>query len=216
MQSSVNNGLRLAAIILGICVAGALVAGIVISLRPGIEDSWSLYIETISPEHKILALSSSQRYTASKEFTARLLAIVKVKASIELEAWADVYYVVDASDPALWNISWDRKTRALRVLAPEPECLPPAVRTDTIEIRTKGANLLTNTLFQLKEEARKMELELSADCMARARASCEEEAIRTGVRDGLAGLARSFCVSSLGIEPKSIVVELSKDSLGNR
>ena len=204
-------GTGLAAALVVLCAAGAFVAGLVISLRPEIDDSWSLYIEKISPEQKILALSSSQRYTASKEFTAKLLAIVNLKASIELEAWADLYYVLDASDPSAWDIEWDRAGRSLEVRAPEPQCLPPAVRTDTIEIRTLGANILTNTLFRLKEEAKAMESELSADLMAKAQASCAEESVRQGVREGLEGIASSFCVSVLGVKPRSLVVRLAGD-----
>jgi len=179
--------------------------------RPGVAERWSIFVEHVSPEKKLLALSSTQRYAASKEFTARLLSLVNVKAVIELEALAEVFYVVDASDSSRWAISWDRRARALSVSAPEPDCLPPSVRTDTIEIRTRGGNLLTNTVFRLKEEARKMEDELSADLMARARLSLQDSTVREGVRVGLAGIAASFCEASLGVKPASVTVRLPGD-----
>ena len=84
-----------------------LVMGFVIQSRPAVVENWTIYIESLSPEQKLLVLSSAQRYTASKEFTAKILAIVQVKASIEIEAWADFYYVIDASDPAQWKIAWN-------------------------------------------------------------------------------------------------------------
>lgn len=179
--------------------------------KPAVSERWALYIENIEPERKLVVLSSEQRYAASKEFTAKLLAIVKVKASIELSAWADVYYYVDAADLSMWSISWDRKSRILSLSAPEPGCLPPAVRTDTIEITVKGANLVTKTIFRLKEEAARMEDELSADLAVRARASISDKAVQDGMREGLAGIGRAFCVAILGIEPREVKVSLPGD-----
>ncbi|HWR11844.1 MAG TPA: hypothetical protein VN445_08485 [Rectinemataceae bacterium] len=179
--------------------------------KPTVSERWALYIENLEPERKIVVLSSSQRYVASKEFTAKLLAIVRVKATIELSAWADVFYFVDASDPSLWKIVWNGKTRALSISAPDPDCLPPAVRTQTIEIRAKGANLVTNTVFRLKEEASRMEGELSADLLVRARASLSEAAIRKGIREGIADIGRAFCVAAIGTEPQGVFVRLPGD-----
>lgn len=180
--------------------------------RPSVVERWSLYVEKLSPERKLLVLSSAQRHTASKEFTAKVLAIVQVKASIEIEAWADVFYVVDASDPRLWSISWDRRAKALRLRAPEPDCLPPAVRTESIEVRTKGANLLTNTIFRLREEARRLQADLSAEFAAEARRALAEPAVREGARAGLEGIARSFCRSAIGVEPSSVAVHFAGDA----
>jgi len=176
----------------------ALGLGLRSFLRPRVEEKWSLYIERVFPERKLLVLSSAQRYAASKEFTARILAIVNIRASVEIEAWADVFYVVDASDPAAWEIAWDRKTRALSIVAPEPECLPPAVRTETIEVRSTGANILTKTLFRLKAEAVKMQAELSRDLAARARESLSDPGIRQAALEGLEGIGRTFCEAVLG------------------
>jgi hypothetical protein len=189
----------------------SLAVVIVIQGRPVVVERWNLYVEKLAPERKLLVLSSAQRYTASKEFTAKVLAIVQVKASVEIEAWADVFYVVDAADPKAWTIGWNRKTKVLSLRAPEPACLPPSVRTDTIEVRSKGANLLTNIMFRLKDEAKKLQSELSAELAVRARAALSDDAVRSGARAGLAGIGRSFCVAALGIEPASVVVAFAGD-----
>jgi len=179
--------------------------------RPTVSERWVLYVERLKPERKLVVLSTAQRYLASKEFTATLLAIVKINATIELSAWADVFYFVDASDPSLWSISWNGKTRVLSLAAPAPDCLPPAVRTDTIEIKAKGANLLTNAVFRLKEEAKKMEAGLSADLLVRARAALSDETVRAGIREGLAGIARGFCSAALKTEAREVIGRLPGD-----
>jgi hypothetical protein len=184
---------------------------LVIQARPAVVERWNLYVEKLTPERRLLVLSTSQRYTASKEFTAKVLAIVQVKASISIEAWADVFYVIDASDPRAWKVGWDRGTRTLSLAAPEPDCLPPAVRTDTIEVRSKGANLLTNIVFRLREEATRLQSELSAELAVRARAALSDEAVRSGARAGLAGIGRSFCIAAFGVEPASVVVSFAGD-----
>ena len=193
----------------------AIAAGVLLwrstATKPTVSERWALYVENLEPERKFVVLSSKQRYTASKEFTAKLLAVLRVKATIELSAWADVFYFVDAADPSLWLVSWDRRERILSLSAPEPDCLPPAVRTDTIEIAVKGANLVTNTIFRLKEEAARMEVELSADLAVKARASLTDKAVRAGIREGVAGIGRSFCVAALGMEPGTVIVRLPGD-----
>jgi len=191
------------------CALSFVVWKLAYDARPTVSERWALYVENLNPENKIVVLSSSQRYAASKEFAAKLLAIVKVKASIELSAWADVFYYVDAGDPSQWSISWDKKSRLLSVAAPEPDCLPPAVRTDTIEIAVKGSNLVTKTIFRLKEEAATMEDELSADLLVRARSSLSDKAVRAGIREGLAGIGRSFCEAILGVAPDEVIVRLA-------
>jgi hypothetical protein len=184
---------------------------VVASGRPSVSERWALYIEEIQPERKLVILSSQQRYSASKEFTARLLAIVKVSASIELSAWADVFYYVDAAEPEKWGIEWDEKSRILSLSAPEPDCLPPAVRTDTIEIATKGGNLVSNAMFRLKKEAESMRDDLSEDLSKRARESLSDPELRELLREGLAGLGRSFCLGILGVEPGHVVVRFPMD-----
>lgn len=176
----------------------ALGLGLRSALRPRVEEKWNLYIERVFPERRLLVLSSAQRYAASKEFTAKILALVDVRASVEIEAWADVFYVVDASDPSAWDIAWDRRSRTLSIAAPEPECLPPAVRTETIEVRSKGANIVTKTLFRLKAEAVRMQAELSRDLAARARESLSDPGIRQAALEGLEGIGKTFCASILG------------------
>ena len=202
-------------IVLGLILAAAvasLTVAVLIQGRSVVIERWNLYVEKLAPERKLLVLSSAQRYTASKEFTARVLAIVQVKASISIEAWADVFYVVDASDPGAWKIGWNRRTRVLSLEAPEPSCLPPAVRTDTIEVRSKGSNLLTNMLFRLRDEAVRLQSELSAELGVRAKAALSDEAVRAGARAGLAGIGRSFCLAAFGIEPASVTVVFAGDS----
>jgi hypothetical protein len=71
-------------------VAGALL-WMILAARPTVSERWALYVEHLEPEQKLVVLSSEQRYTASKEFAAKLLSIVKVQASIELSAVADVF-----------------------------------------------------------------------------------------------------------------------------
>ena len=186
---------------------------VVASGRPSVSERWAIYIEEIHPESKIVILSSQQRYTASKEFTARLLAIVKISASIELSAWADVFYYVDAEYPEKWGVNWDGKSRILTLSAPEPDCLPPAVRTDTIEITTKGGNLVSNAMFRLKREAEAMKDDLSSDLLKRARKSLSDPGLRENLREGLAGLGRSFCLGILGVEPKQVVGRFLKDKV---
>ena len=95
--------------------------------------------------------------------------------------------------------------------APEPDCMPPAVRTDTIEVSAKGANLVTNMAFRLKEEAAKMRGELSADLMAAARASLSDPAVRDGIRQGLSNVARSFCAAAYGVQPETVTALLPGD-----
>ncbi|MDX9784433.1 MAG: hypothetical protein RBT72_06760 [Spirochaetia bacterium] len=181
--------------------------------RPSLTERWALYVEEIQLESKLVVLSSQQRYTASKEFTGRLLAIMKISASIELTAWADVFYYVDAEKPEKWNINWDKKSRILSISAPEPDCLPPAVRTETIEITTKGGNLVSNAVFRLKKEAESMQDELSKDLLKRAKETLSDSEIREKLKDGLAGMGKSFCLSILGVEPENVVVRFDKDKV---
>jgi len=198
--------------LLHIALALVLLAGILIGIsirqRPSPAQQFTLYVQNLEPTSRLVVLNSLQKYEASKEFTARLLAIVKVRASIELTAWADVHYYVDFSNPAAWTIQSDRKTRTLTLETPPPACFPPAVKTETIEIKTKGANLVTNTLFRLKEEAAKMQVELSQDLMGKAQAAIDDPEIRAGMEKGLEQFARAFCTSALGYTPERVLIRL--------
>lgn len=187
--------------------AGTLI-GVSIRQRPSPAQQFTLYVQNLEPTSRLVVLNSLQKYEASKEFTARLLAIINVRASIELTAWADVHYYIDFSDSAAWTIQSDRKTRTLTLETPPPACFPPAVRTETIEIKTKGANLVTNTLFRLKEEAAKMQAELSQDLMGKAQASIDNPGIRAGIEKGLEQFARTFCISALGYTPEMVQIRL--------
>lgn len=193
------------------CAAGLFLVKAAEDRKPTVSERWALYVQNLKPEPKLVVLSSLQKYQASKEFTTRLLAIVNVRASIELSAWADVSYYIDVSDASKWSVDWDKKSRILTLAAPAPDCLPPAVRTETIEIRTKGSNLVTNTVFRLKSEAEKMKDELSADLLVRARASLSDEAVRAGIREGLGAFARTFCKTVLKAEPREVHIRLPGD-----
>jgi len=78
-------------------------------------------------------------------------------------------------------------------------------------VRSKGANLLTNTLFRLRDEARKMQSELSAELAIKAKATLAEETVRTGMRSGLAGIGQAFCRAALRANPASVVVRFAGD-----
>lgn len=183
----------------------------VVDSRPSVSERWALYIENLKPESKLVVLSSLQRYAASKEFAAKLLAIVKISATIELSAWADVFYYIDVNDIDSWNIAWDKKSRILSISSPEPDCLPPAVRTETIEVTSKNANLVTNTVFKLKKEAEILKDELSVDLLTKARLSLRDPEIREKIRNGLAGVGEKFCVAILGIKPEKMLVIFAED-----
>ena len=151
-----------AAAIVALCVlvalAGAFIAGRASAAATSPAARWALYVEKLKPDGKLVVLTAEHRYAASREFAAKLLAIVNLRASIAVSAWADVAYYLDVTDPKRWTVSWDARRRAVTVAAPEPDCMPPAVRTDTIEVSAKGANLVTNMAFRLKDEARLFEV----------------------------------------------------------
>lgn len=209
-----RRGLAAAAIValsVLIVLAGVFLAGRASAAAGSPATRWALYVEKLKPDGKLVVLTSEHRYAASKEFAAKLLAIVNLRASVSVSAWADVAYYLDVTDPKRWSISWDARRRAIAVAAPEPDCMPPAVRTDTIEVSAKGANLVTNMAFRLKEEAAKMRGELSADLMAAARASLSDPAVRDGIRQGLSNVARSFCAAAYGVQPESVTALLPGD-----
>ena len=172
--------------------------------RPDVQSRFTLYLEKLEPTPMVVAAVTQERYEASKEFTTRLLAVLHIKAKIRLSAIADVTYVVPASDPSAWSVAWDARTRKLTLATPAPDCLMPAVHTDTIEIITENANILTNTLFRLKEEAVQMQSELSSDLEARAKAALGPTAVRPTIEDGLKKFVETFCASA-GLKKPAII-----------
>jgi hypothetical protein len=206
-----STGLKLAALALVLIAVGFFVAGRASNREPEVAQRWALYVQDLTPESKLVVLSSLQHYEASKAFTRKLLAVVKVRATVELSAWADVSYYFDLDQMEKWSVRYDKKSGVLEVRATEPKCLPPAVRTETIEIHTKGGNLVTNTVLKLKEQAAAMEDELSSDLVSRAEASLTDKAVREGIRQGLTRTASKFCASALKIQPKEIRVALPGD-----
>ncbi len=171
-----------------------------------VSERFVVYIEGLRPAGKLVLLEGTQRYTASREFTARILAVVRVDARIELSAIADTAYFVDLSDPSKWKASWSPRTKKLRLHAPSPDLLPPAVRTDSIEVRTEGANLLSSAVFRLKKEAETMKSELSRDMLAQGRKALAAEELRERIAARLREVAATFCESVLSITPEGIEV----------
>ncbi|MCE5255460.1 MAG: hypothetical protein LLF89_01270 [Spirochaetaceae bacterium] len=211
---SKGKGLQVSGFVLilaAVAATGFFIADRSSNREPSVSERWALYVQDLSPEPKLVVLSSLQHFEASRQFTRKLLAIVQVRASIELSAWADVSYYFDVADMKNWSVGYDKRSGLLLIKAPAPDCLPPAVRTETIEIKTKGDNLVTNALFRLKDEAGKMEDELSADMMSKARASLSDKAVRAGVREGLARFAAGFSESVLKVKPAEIRIELPGD-----
>jgi len=190
----------------------AVVTGVVVQVlahpRPDVRSQFTLYLQKLEPRPMVVAATTQERYEASKEFTARLLAIFNIKARIRLSAVADITYVIPASDPSAWTIQWDARAHTLALSTPAPDCLLPAVHTDTIEIITENSNILTNTLFSLKEEAARMQSELSNDLLTHARATLAEPAVRTAIEDGVRRFAATFCESARLGTPALIEVQL--------
>lgn len=187
--------------------------------RPDVRSQFTLYLQKLEPRPMVVAATTQERYEASKEFTAKLLAIFNIKAKIRLSAMADITYVIPASDPSAWSIRWNAKTHRLAISTPAPDCLLPAVYTNTIEIVTENSNILTNTMFKLKEEAARMQSELSNDLLTHAKATLAEPAVRTAIEDGVRRFAGTFCESARLGKPALIEVQLGQpekpDKIGN-
>ena len=206
-----------AAVVAGaILAAAALLAGGALAVSriaeasaPKVTERFSTYVEAMSPEAKLVVSGSRQRYAASKEFSAKLMALVRVNASVEISAWADVSYIVDFSDASKWKVGWDRRARVLTLEAPALDILPPSVRTETIEVRVKGSNLVTSTVFRLKEEAAKMRDGLSADFAVKARNALGDQAVRDAAREGLVKFGAAFCKAAYGVEPARVELRLA-------
>ncbi len=195
-------------LMLALAIAAVVTVQVLAMSRPSVQERFSIYLEKIAPRSMLVAATTQQRYEASKEFTAKLLAIFNVKAKIRLTALAEVTYVVPASNPSEWSVSWNSRTRVLTMTTPAPDCLLPAVHTDTIEIYTENSNILTNMIFSLKEEAARMQSELSDDLLARAKMTLQTPEVRTTIEDGLRKCAVHFCQATrLGI-PSEVRIEM--------
>jgi hypothetical protein len=213
-------GLRGTALIVAVIIALGAAAGLAFGIKSAlgsfrvyeknVSDRFVVYIEGLKPAGKLVLLEGTQRYTASREFTAKILAVLQVRASIELSALADTSYYVDLSDPSRWKATWSPRTKKLSIVAPAPDLLPPAVKTDTIEVRTTGANILSSTLFQLKREAENMKSDLSADMLVQGRKALEGEELTERIRGRLAEVARTFCETVLRVTPSSVEVRFER------
>ncbi|SLM18491.1 exported hypothetical protein [uncultured spirochete] len=193
-----------------LAIVTVVVVQVLAHSQPDVQSQFTLYMEKLEPQSMVVAATTQERYEASKEFTAKLLAIFNIKAKIRLSAMADITYVIPASDPSAWSIQWDARARKLVISTPAPDCLLPAVHTDTIEIVTENSNLLTNTMFRLKEEAARMQDELSNDLLVRAKATLEEPAVRAVIEDGVRRFAGTFCESAHLGKPALIEVQLGR------
>jgi len=182
--------------------------------QPDVRSRFTLYLQKLEPKAMVVAATTQERYEASKEFTAKLLAIFNIKAKIRLSAIADNTYVIPASDPSAWTVRWDAKARKLTLSTPAPDCLLPAVHTDTIEIVTENSNILTNTIFRLKEEAARMQSELSDDLLARAKATLAEPEVRAAIEEGLKNFAATFCESARLGKPVRVEIQLGWPEAG--
>ena len=209
--------LAIAVTVVALGLSAGLAVGIASSLgrfrllEKDVSDSFVLYVEGASPSGKLVLLEGVERFTASRAFTARILSLVKVDARIEISALADTAYYVDLADPAQWKASWSARNGRLRLTVPPPGLLPPALRTDTIEVRTTGANILSSTLFQLKKEAEAMRADFSADMLEQGRKAISNPELRARMASGLEGIARTFCSSALRIAPKVVEISFSDD-----
>jgi len=195
-------------VMLVLAVAAVVTVQVLAISRPSVQERFSIYLEKLAPQSMIVAATTQQRYEASKEFTAKLLAIFNLKAKIHLSAIADVTYVLPAADTSEWSVSWNSRTRALAVTTPTPDCLLPAVRTDTIEIVAENSNILTNMVFRLKEEAARMQSELSDDLLSRARATLQTLEVRNAIEAGLRKFSVSFCQAARLGTPATIQIEI--------
>lgn len=206
-------------------VAAAVFVGILVAtglprlslVQRDVSSKFILYLEDLRPAGKLVLLTATERYVASKEFTARILAILDLNATVEISALADTSYYVDLAEPKLWSAVWRGGSRALVLTVPYPDVLLPAVHTDTIEVRTEGGNLLTNAVFRLKKEAEAMRSQLSSDLERRARQSLSDTELQDKIRSSLAGLANSFCSTVLHVTPSKVEVNFrsSKAVAGN-
>jgi len=176
-----------------------------------VSERFVLYLEGLRPTGKLVLLTATDRYAASKEFTAKILSILKIEASVEISAVADTAFCIDLTDTAHWKASYNPRTRQLWIKAPAPGILPPAVRTNTIEVKTKGANIISSSIFSLKKEAEGMQSDLSADIAKRETLVAKDPEIRSRIAASLESVARSFCSSNLNFQPESVEVSFFEE-----
>lgn len=202
-----------------IAVAAGIFSGVSLGLRDRISslrlvdrdvsERFAVYVEGLSPSGKLVLLEGLERFTASREFTARILSLVRMDAKIEISALADAAYYVDLADLSRWKATWSPRGGTLRLVVPSPGLLPPAVRTDSIEIRTTGANLLSSAVFSLKRETEAMKADLSKDLLEQGRKALGSEELRSRLRERLVECAMSFCEQVLRVKPVKIEVEFA-------
>ena len=212
-----RTALTIALVVVAAGLAVGLAAGLAASLgrfrllEKDVSDRFVVYIEGTNPAGKLVVLEGLERFTASRDFTARILSLVKVDARIEISAMADTAYYVDLADPSQWKASWAPKPGRLSLTVPPPGLLPPAVRTDTIEVKTTGANIVSSTLFQLKKEAEALRADFSRDMLEQGRASLARPELRARMAASLEATAKAFASSVLGVSPKTVEVHFADE-----
>ncbi len=203
------------AALLGLSVLAAVSIAILpklLSPVTNVTNSFVMYLEEIKPAGKLVILTSRQRYSLSRDFSARLFRLIQIKSSVELSVLADLAYYIEVSDPATCRAQWNRQSRVLTVSLPRPEVLPPAILTDTLEVSSKGANFISENLFRLREASKSMQSDLSADLLREARASLESPEIRAKIRASIAALADKHFRSRYGSRPFEVVVLIDSDN----
>lgn len=210
-----RTALTVALVVVAAGLAVGLAAGIASSLgkfrllEKDVSDKFVVYIEGTTPSSKLVVLQGVERFTASKDFTAHILSLVRVDARVEITAMADTAYYVDLADASQWKASWSPKAGRLKLTVPPPGLLPPAVRTDSIEVKTTGANIVSSALFQLKKETESLKADFSKDMLAQGSASLARPELRARMAASLETSARAFCESMLHVSPKSVEVTFS-------
>ena len=165
------------------------------------------WFEDIRPAGKLVVLSTRQRYTLSREFSARLLALIDLKASVGISVVADTSIYIDISDPDACQALWNRRTRVLSLRLPSARILPPAIMTESLEFTSRGANLLTESIFRLREAARSMEYGLSADLAREAESALSSPRMREEISSAVESLAERYLFSKYRIKPVRISIE---------
>jgi hypothetical protein len=193
----------LAAFLALACLAAFSIAYLPKILSPvtNVTESFVMYLEEIEPAGKLVILTSRQRHSLSRDFSARLFSLIQIRSSVELSVLADVAYFIEVSDPAECRVQWDRRKRVLTVRLPQPGVLSPAILTETLEISTRGANFVSENLFRLREASRSMQSELSGDLLREAQASLRNPEIREKLRESISALVEKYFRSRYGPRP---------------
>lgn len=190
----------------------AILAAIFLLLRcttrqPDMQERILLYFEELQPAGKLVLLSARQRYSLSREFSARLLALIDVQARIDLGVIADLSYYIELTDPSALHIEWDRPSRHLSVLLPPLQLLPPAIRTETITTQTEGANLVSEFMFKLKRAAESMKAGLSEEVARQAVLSLQVPQVQREAAAAMERLISTWLRQRYGLEDTRILVE---------